>query len=126
MAVYGFVDDSGSEPSQPVYVLGGLILPAEAWPIFAADWSHVLSSAPKIDHFKGSEVWDSRKGPFAGLTTKERSAKVDSLADVIFTYKPLSVSARVEWPIFKQFSNRYNLDEEFNDPYFFLFFALIG
>jgi len=116
----------GSDPSQPLYVLGGLILPEETWKIFAADWDHVLRSDPKIDYFKASEVWDRKKGPFKDFTTQQRSSKVDALADLIFTYKPLSVSTRVEWRVFKQFSDRYNLDDEFNDPYFFLFFALIS
>lgn len=126
MALYAYVDDSGSDPSHPLYVLGGLIMPDEQWKLFSADWDYVLHSSPNIDYFKASEVWDRSKGPFKNLTTKERSAKVDALADVIFTYKPLAVSTRVEWAIFKKFSERYQLDEDFCDPYFFLFFSLIG
>jgi hypothetical protein len=126
MAMYAYVDDSGSEPSQPLYVLGGLILPEETWEIFSGDWKYVLHVEPRIEYFKASEVWDRRKGPFRDLTTKQRSNRVDALADLISVYRPLSISTRVEWPVFKQFADRYKLDDEFNDPYFFLFFALIG
>jgi hypothetical protein len=124
MAMFAYIDDSGSDPSQPLYVLGGLILPEETWAIFADDWKHVLGSDPAIEYFKGSEVWDKQKGPFAALTTRERSAKVDALADVIFTYKPLAIACHVEWEIFKEFSDANALVPELDDPYFFLFFAL--
>jgi hypothetical protein len=126
MATFAYVDDSGSEPSQPLYVLGGLILPEDTWKIFSDDWKHVLHSDPIIDYFKASEVWDKEKGPFKEFTTKQRSGKVDALADIISTYRPLSISARVEWSVFRGFSERYKLDDELNDPYFFLFFSLIS
>ena len=126
MANYAYVDDSGSEPSQPVYVLGGLILPEETWRDFATDWNRVLTSNPAIAYFKGSEVWDKRKGPFKDFSTRERAEKVDSLADVVFAYKPLSISTRVEWDVYRRFSSRFNLDAGFDDPYFFLFFSLIA
>lgn len=126
MAIFAYVDDSGSDPSQPLYVLGGLMLPEDTWEIFSADWKHVLRSEPGIDYFKASEVWDKDKGPFKEFTTKQRSAKVDALADIISTYKPISISTRVEWSVFKAFSERYKLDDDLNDPYFFLFFSLIS
>ena len=82
MAIFAYVDDSGSDPSQPLYVLGGLMLPEDTWQIFSVDWKHVLRSEPSIDYFKASEVWDKDKGPFKEFTTKQRSAKVDALADL--------------------------------------------
>jgi len=125
MPMVAYVDDSGSEPSQPVYVLGGLILPDTTWSIFSADWDHVLQSSPAIDYFKASEVWDREKGQFANFTTQERIDKVNSFADVVFEYKPLAIACRLEWPIFEKFRAAYPLIEELNDPYVFLFFACI-
>jgi hypothetical protein len=126
MATYAFIDDSGSDPTAPVYVLGGLVLPEESWRLVIADWQHVLDSEPCIEYFKGSEVWDRQKGPFKDLTTEERSRKVEALVDVIETYKPLMLSTRLDWDIFRRFKDSVRLEPEFEDPYFFLFFSLIA
>jgi hypothetical protein len=126
MPMVAYVDDSGSEPSQPIYVLGGLILPDSTWSIFSADWDHVLRSVPKIEYFKGSEVWDRRKGQFMNFTTQERMDKVNALADLIFEYKPLAIACRLEWSVFEKFHKENKLIEELDDPYFFLFFAIIA
>jgi hypothetical protein len=126
MALIAFVDDSGSSPSDPVYVLGGLVLPSEAWRVFAYDWQAVLRSDPSIEYFKGSEVWDRKKGPFAALTTEQRTAKVEALSDTIARYKPLAISCRVDWATFEIFHESVSIEPELDDPYFFLFFSLIG
>jgi hypothetical protein len=98
MPFYAYVDDSGSDPSSPTYVLGGLVHLADAWEGFSVDWKHVLDSPPPIEYFKGSEVWDQKKGPFAGLTIPERTTKVERLAHISilnFTYKPLDARFRL-------------------------------
>lgn len=126
MALAAYVDDSGSSPNDPVYVLGGLTLPAEAWDVFSPHWKAALDSSPSIEYFKGSEVWDRTKGPFMNLTTPERMFKVEALADTLLTYKPLAISCRVEWQVFNKFVAEVSIEPELRDPYFFLFFGLIG
>lgn len=126
MALVAYVDDSGSSPSEPVYVLGGLVLPSEMWDVFSPDWKAVLNSPPRIEYFKGAEVWDRSKGPFVTLTTGERMAKVEALVDTLITYRPLAISCRVEWAVFKKFRAANRIEPELDDPYFFLFFAIIA
>jgi hypothetical protein len=125
MAMYAFVDDSGSEPSQPYFVLGGLILPEETWWIFEQDWKHVLRSAPTIDYWKSSELWDRAKGPFKSLSTKERVAKLDAFSDIIFTYRPLAISTRMSWEVFNNVILRFSIPSEARNPYAFLFIGLL-
>jgi Protein of unknown function (DUF3800) len=126
MAMFAFIDDSGSSAGEPVYVLGGLVAFTDTWEVFAGDWHHVLKAHPPIEYFKASEVWDQSKGEFAAFTTAERMAKVEALADVIFTYKPLAIACRLEWSTFKRFRAAYPLIEDLDDPYVFLFFACIA
>jgi hypothetical protein len=126
MPMFAYIDDSGSSSSDPVYVLGGLVAFTELWDMASADWAHVLNWPPRIDYFKGSEVWDQRKGQFAAFTTTERMTKVEALADIIFTYKPLAIACRLEWSTFNQFRAANPLVEDLDDPYVFLFFAVIA
>jgi Protein of unknown function (DUF3800) len=126
MALIAYVDDSGSSPNEPVYVLGGLILPQETWDVFADDWRGVLQSPPSIGYFKASEVWDRTKGPFSQMTTTERSMKVKAFVDIVATYKPMSISCRVEWSVFNEFRESYKLEPELDDPYFLLYFGIIA
>jgi hypothetical protein len=126
VALYAYVDDSGSSPNEPIYVLGGLILPDEMWSMFSNDWKSVRDQPPSIEYFKASEVWDRTKGPFRDMTAMQRRNKVDSFSDVITTYKPLTISCSLKWDTFNSFSKSVRLIPELDDPYFFLFFGIIG
>ena len=126
LALKGYIDDSGSEPSSPVYVLGGLVLPVGWWNQIIADWDAVLKSAPRVEYFKGSEVWDRVKGPFRALSDQERMAKVDALADILAEHHPAAFSLRVEWSVFRAFTEAVPIHPDKNDPYFFLFYGMIA
>lgn len=127
MALHAYVDDSGSDPSSPVYVLGGVIMPEEWWAIVANEWSSVLASEPKVDYFKASEVWDRSQGPFCRMSDQQRMDKVYALVDVLTEYHPVSFSCRMRWQDFRNLSENVKLPKSFNDPYFFLFYgAIIG
>lgn len=126
MPLYAYVDDSGSSPDSPVYVLGGLVLPDDTWEYFSADWRAALNANPPIEYFKASEVWDRRKGPFLRMNDSQRMARVESLADIISTYNAIAISCRMEWSTFTNFRKSNPVEPELDDPYFFLFFGIIG
>ena len=126
LALRAYVDDSGSEPSSPEYVLGGVVLPIGWWDRIAAEWGSVLNAPPTVEYYKAAEVWDRSKGPFRYLSDAERKAKVDALADVLTEHHPAAFSIRVKWDIFLSFANSVRIHSDRNDPYFFLFYGMIA
>jgi Protein of unknown function (DUF3800) len=126
MALTAYVDDSGSDPSSPVYVLGGVVLPAEWWTSLTEEWRGVLEASPSICYFKASEVGDREKGPFKDFTGEQRKQKVNALVDVLCTQHPLALSVSLEWSVFEQFRQRYKLPTGLDDPYFFLYYRIIA
>ncbi|HWE87261.1 MAG TPA: DUF3800 domain-containing protein [Terracidiphilus sp.] len=125
IAITAYVDDSGSEPSSKIFVLGGVALPAGWCARLSEEWKAILDAAPTVEYFKASEVWDHKKGPFRELTDKERETKVFALAECLCDLHPLAVSCSVGWDIFRDFRGRCVLPEYARDPYFFLFYRLI-
>jgi uncharacterized protein DUF3800 len=126
MGVTAYVDDSGSDLGNVVYVLGGPMLPDSIWEIVKREWGAVLARLPSIAYFKASEVWDREKGPFASFSDDERRDKVYALADVIACYKPLAISCELNRLEFENFKSTVHLRPGYDDPYFFLFYALIA
>lgn len=126
MAIVAYVDDSGSSKDEPVYVLGGLILPTESWDLLTKDWDAILKADPAIEYFKASEVWDRTKGPFKNFTTRQRSEKVEALADAVLTYHPWAISCRMRWSTYRDFRKEFSINPLIDDPYFFLYHAIIG
>lgn len=123
MVLKAFFDDSGSDPSSHVYVLGGVMLPKEWWGLFSEEWRAVLDKAPAIEYYKGSEVWsDKPESPFAHLTPNQRKQKVNALAITLSEYHPAAFSCRVDWNTFEEFRNSHSLKSPGDDPYFYLFF----
>jgi hypothetical protein len=126
LAIVAHVDDSGSSKVEPIYVLGGLILPTESWDLLTKDWDATLKAQPAIEYFKASEVWDRTKGPFKNFTTSQRSEKVEALADVVLTYRPRAISCRMRWSTYREFRKKVSINSLIDDPYFFLYHAIIG
>jgi hypothetical protein len=128
MALSAYIDDSGSDPSAPLYVLGGVCLPEGWWEQVSASWQSVLGSPPRVGYFKASEVreQDASKGtPFVSLTTRERKWKLDCLAEALIDFHPMVMSFELKWQVFKEFKAQVALPEGFDDPYFFLYCGVI-
>lgn len=126
MCLRAYVDDSGSEPESPVYVLGGIVLPSDWWKTLCEEWNAVLKAPRPIEYFKASEVGDREKGPFRDFTGPERQQKVNALVDVLCTSHPLALSVSLEWKIFEDFRLRNRLSPVAHDPYFFLYYCIIA
>lgn len=126
MAITAYVDDSGSLKEELMYVLGGLILPSESWDLLTKDWQAVLDAAPTIEYFKASEVWDKAKGPFRNFSTQQRMDKVETLADIIASYQSRAIACRMKWSVYRDFQAKVRVPSMIDDPYFFLYHAIIA
>jgi hypothetical protein len=93
------IDDSGSEPQSPVFVLGGFIAPATSWVKFSTDWQAVLDLPPKLDYFKLTEAMSlSAKGQFSrhkGWDETKRNNRLIDFAHVIRKYAAVAVHASI-------------------------------
>ncbi len=52
----GYIDDSGSEPSAPDFVLAGYVLPAEVWAHFSDEWAAELLRGRPIEYLHMKEI----------------------------------------------------------------------
>lgn len=125
MALTAYVDDSGSDPSDKTYILGGVVLPAEWWMGFSEHWRYFMDKAPRLEYFKGSEVGDHDKGAFRDFTGPERMFKVEGLVSILTDLHPLALSVSVRWDVFHQFRLAHNLAGVFANPYLFLYYNTI-
>lgn len=128
MALSTYVDDSGSEPSSLVYVLGGVCLPTSRWDRIAEEWNAVLADDPPVEYLKASEVWErniQKSTPFVNLTDEQRRRKIDALVDLITAYHPMMMSFELEWSVFKAFKQAHQLPFGKDDPYFYLYYCTI-
>src|SRR5690348_16810211 len=102
MALQVYVDDSGSEPTSPIFVLAGLVTSDKKWTEFADEWRATLNAAPSLKYFKMAEAEHFRK-EFSirkGWTPKERDARVLALSGVIAKYALLRVDVSISHETF--------------------------
>jgi hypothetical protein len=88
-----FIDDSGSEPQSPIFVLAGFIASHDNWARFADDWQTELDRYPKLDYFKMSEAgW--LRGQFSterGWTESLRDNRVMDFANIVLKHAAIRV-----------------------------------
>jgi hypothetical protein len=56
MVLQAYIDDSGNEPNQHVYVLAGFIAPSDSWARFSDEWQAALNEPPALAYFKMKEA----------------------------------------------------------------------
>lgn len=124
MVLKAFIDDSGSGGDSPWFVLAGFASTVEKWAQFDVPWLGALYSEPRIEFLKTSEA-ERLHGQFRGFTAEQRDAKLDALICVI--------EQCVEWPISvrvrpSDYDNVFKgrIPEIWDDPYYFLYHALVG
>lgn len=90
------IDDSGSEPQSPFFVLGGFIAPAEAWAAFADEWDAALKEPPGLDYFKMAEAAslaeDGQFSPDKGWTEAKRDDRLITLARIIKNHAKIRIA----------------------------------
>jgi hypothetical protein len=56
MVLQASIDDSGNEPSSPIYYLAGFVTTHQQWANFSDEWQAALNESPKLAYFKMSEA----------------------------------------------------------------------
>lgn len=120
-----YVDDSGSDPNDKVYMLAGVVLPAEQWSSLSKDWQRLMEMPPRLEYFKASSVGDRDKGPFKDFTGLQRREIVEKLVAALAALHPLTVSVSVSWEVFHEFRLKHALAGVFGNPYHFLYYNMI-
>lgn len=97
MTLQAFIDDSGSEPSHPIFYLAGFMAPHERWADFSNDWQKELDRQPTLEYFKMSEAarlreqFDKRRGWDEPL----RDARVLAFANIVKKYAEARISSSI-------------------------------
>jgi len=120
------VDDSGSDPNDPVLVLGGFFATAAQWIEFSKHWSAVLTAPPAIEYFKAWEA-ESRDEQFEGFSEPERDAKIDALVEVIKCpqYGLTNIDCVIGWANYKMAAAGRLLPKKSDHPYFWAFYKML-
>lgn len=102
MIFQAVIDDSGNEPNQKVYVLGGFLARADHWAAFTDQWhAQLLRPDPApLDFYKFTQA-RALKGQFSekrGWTTDIRDERSQALAKVVanFAFRRFEVSLKHE------------------------------
>jgi hypothetical protein len=121
-----FIDDSGSEPTDPIFVLGGFVSTTDAWTEFTDEWGASLSKDIPIRYFKSTEA-NGARGEFAIRRGWERAlidARVEELSAIAQKHALFRVAAMMRWSDYNCFLKDIgdNLKIPFNrflsSPYF--------
>lgn len=114
----GYIDDSGSEPSSPTFVLAGYVLPAHYWASFSDEWTATLSSGKPIPHLHMKDLGAHvTGGVFDGWDIAEKETKLLSLARVIQKFNPVAISAHSKWAAFRSFAAKSQRSSYIRNPY---------
>jgi hypothetical protein len=124
------IDDSGSEPQSPTFILAGFAAPFGAWLSFSQAWQSVLDKTPKLEYFKMSEA-ASLSGQFhrrRGWTERKRDTRVLEFAQVARDHAALRIHASMPSKLFRKYVTSKAAPERklaMDSPYVMLFFQVI-
>ena len=124
------IDDSGSEPQSPTFILAGFAAPFGAWLSFSQSWQTVLDKPPKLDYFKMSEA-ASMSGQFharRGWTERKRDARVLEFAQVARAFVTLRIHASMSNKLFRKYVTSLAAPERklgMDSPYVMMFMQII-
>lgn len=117
-----FVDDSKSEGSPPIFVLGGYIATSDTWTRFSEKWRSALEMRSRIRYFKLREALRG-EGEFNGASEALRMERVGVMRGVIelFDISGFSISFRVD----HLEETHANFDKRWLNPYYTAVSALM-
>jgi hypothetical protein len=120
------IDDSGSEPQSPNFVLAGFLANVSQWERFTDLWESKLHENPRIEYLKMSEAMGLHE-QFKDFNVRERDNKVLALAQLTHDH----IEARVDCVIARRHYDELikpiagRRHRFIKDPYFLCFYALI-
>jgi hypothetical protein len=102
MVYQAYIDDSGSEPQSPIFILGGFIASHEQWAEFCSEWDQALKRPPALAYFKMTEA-ANLIGEFSrekDWTESKRDDRLITLARIIRKYAKVRVAALMPYDAF--------------------------
>jgi hypothetical protein len=130
MVLQAFFDDSGNEPTSPIFVLAGLVTTHERWARFSEEWRAVLDGPPRLDYFKMAEAESLRK-QFSienGWNKESRDDLVLRLAGIVFKHVIGGIHASISHESFDRWIRSIKnptRNTTQDHPYFALFHAVV-
>jgi hypothetical protein len=130
MVLQAYIDDSGNEPTSPVFVLAGFIATYERWGAFSDEWQAALDEPPGAAYFKMSEA-ESLRDEFSirkGWTESKRDDRLITLARIITKYVAFRVHTSIRHEYFTKHIKSLRTPKRIspsNNPYFLLFHQLM-
>jgi hypothetical protein len=97
--IQAFIDDSKSEGSPPLFVLGGYVATAETWAAFSTDWQAELDASPRLEYVKYIEAMGKRPTKqFYGQSREDARARIAKFRAIIEKYdlKAFAIGFRVD------------------------------
>ena len=121
-----YIDDSGSEPSGPVFVLAGLIAPYENWQKFAEEWEAKCAEHPSTPNFHMNEAWSIDGGYWDACPDKvaARDERLVDLASIVKKYAVARVHSAMSWRAYEDIA-KGKVGSDVDSPYFWLHWKLI-
>jgi hypothetical protein len=130
MTVQAFFDDSGNEPTSPIFVLAGFITTNQRWAAFSDEWQLALEEPPRLEYFKMAEA-EHFRGQFSkrkGWTNENRDARLITLANIVAKYAIVRVHASILHSSFHQWIKSIRnptRNSAQDNPYFALFQLIV-
>lgn len=130
MVLQAFFDDSGNEPTSPIFILAGFVTTDHRWKAFSDDWQRALDEPPPLEYFKMAEA-ENFRGQFLkskGWINENRDARVLTLATIVAKYAIVRVHASISHESFnKWIKNIRNptRNSAQDSPYFALFQSIV-
>lgn len=105
MVLQVYIDDSGNEPSQEVFVLGGVLSHAPTWLEFGAKWDAALAGPPKADYFKYTQA-SRLRGQFderEGWTETLRDDRLFQLSELVHDHALARIDVSMRYDHFNAY-----------------------
>lgn len=108
-----YLDDSGSEPSSPIFFLAGFIASESSWRAFEADWLAALNLEPKLDYFKMKEAFrlQDQFHRRRGWTEAKRDERLMQLVEIIKAHALVRVCSSIKNADFDRYVKSLDVPE---------------
>lgn len=87
LTIQAYIDESGVQGTDPVFVLAGFIGETEKWAAFSDAWKQHLSQSPSIQYLKMNEA-AKLDGEFRFWKAEERDQKLSGCVDILNRFQP--------------------------------------
>jgi Protein of unknown function (DUF3800) len=125
-----FIDDSGSEPQSPIFIMAGFVTSAKRWASFSEEWQAALDETPTLEYFKMNEAARlqaqfSRK---KGWDETKRDDRLITLTRIIKKYAEVRIHASMRNDHFEKYVKSLPVPQRklaTDSPYIMVFMQII-